>query len=412
MSSTLIAPTASSNPRTNTPNPEGGGGGGLTRREKMNGLERQTKLNQEEQEEEEGFSHGDPPPFRLADVRAAIPKHCWVKDPWKSMSYVVRDLVVVLALMAIAFSLDSWGFWPFYWFAQGTIGHGSFSNSKKLNSVVGHTLHTSILVPYHGWRISHRIHHANHAHVENDESWRPMTETLYKGLPNLSRMFRHTPPFPLFLFPYYLQAVVVNEQAWREPGKKGSHFHPESDLFTPSEKLDVVTSTICWCAMVALLATLCFIFGPTPVLKLYGVPYLVFIMWLGLVTYLNHHGDGEERLPRYRGKGWNHLRGALSTLDRDYGMFNNIHHHIETHVIHHLFPQIPHYHLVEATKAAKPIMGKYYKEPKKSAGPFPFHVIGIFLEALRINHFVSDSGDIVYYETDPHLTIGGASKCM
>lgn len=416
MSSTLIAPMASSNPRNNTPKPEGGGGGGgcLTRREKMNGLERQTKLDQqEEEEEEEGFSHGDPPPFRLADVRASIPKHCWVKDPWKSMSYVVRDLVVVFALMGIAFSLDSWGFWPFYWFAQGTMfwalfvlghdcGHGSFSNSNTLNSVVGHILHSSILVPYHGWRISHRTHHANHGHVEKDESWHPWPETLYRSVPNSTRMLRYTAPFPLFAYPFYL--------AWREPGKKGSHFHPESDLFTSTEKLDVVTSTICWCAMVALLATLCFIFGPTPVLKLYGVPYLVFVMWIDLVTYLHHHGHGEERLPWYRGKEWNFLRGGLTTLDRDYGVFNKIHHDIGTHVVHHLFPQIPHYHLVEATQAVKPILGKYYKEPKRSQGPFPFHLIESFLNSLRINHFVSDSGDVIYYQTDPHLAIDGVSK--
>ena len=31
----------------------------------------------------------------------------------------------------------------------------------------------SIMVPYHGWRISHRTHHANHGHIENDESWTP-----------------------------------------------------------------------------------------------------------------------------------------------------------------------------------------------------------------------------------------------
>lgn len=45
---------------------------------------------------------------------------------------------------------------------------------------------------------------------------------------------------------------------------------------------------------------------------------------------------------------WSYLRGGLTTLDRDYGLINNIHHDIGTHVIHHLFPQIPHYNLVEA----------------------------------------------------------------
>ncbi|KAM2927599.1 hypothetical protein COP2_034931 [Malus domestica] len=33
--------------------------------------------------EEVGFDPGAPLPFKLADVKAAIPKHCWVKDPWR-----------------------------------------------------------------------------------------------------------------------------------------------------------------------------------------------------------------------------------------------------------------------------------------------------------------------------------------
>ena len=32
------------------------------------------------------------------------------------------------------------------------------------------------MVPYHGWRVSHRKHHGNHGHVENDESWYPTTK--------------------------------------------------------------------------------------------------------------------------------------------------------------------------------------------------------------------------------------------
>jgi len=44
---------------------------------------------------------------------------------------------------------------------------------------VGNITHSSILVPYHGWRISHRTHHQNHGHVENDESWHPVAKHLY-----------------------------------------------------------------------------------------------------------------------------------------------------------------------------------------------------------------------------------------
>jgi omega-3 fatty acid desaturase (delta-15 desaturase) len=43
-------------------------------------------------------------------------------------------------------------------------------------------VHSSILVPYHGWRVSHRTHHGNHGHVENDESWHPVSKGIYDGM--------------------------------------------------------------------------------------------------------------------------------------------------------------------------------------------------------------------------------------
>uniref|UniRef100_A0A0A9GBV4 Omega-3 fatty acid desaturase n=1 Tax=Arundo donax TaxID=35708 RepID=A0A0A9GBV4_ARUDO len=58
-------------------------------------------------------------------------------------------------------------------------GHGSFSDSGLLNSVVGHLLHSFILVPYNGWRISHRTHHQNHGHIERDESWHPVSSGFH-----------------------------------------------------------------------------------------------------------------------------------------------------------------------------------------------------------------------------------------
>nr|GMC98344.1 omega-3 fatty acid desaturase, chloroplastic-like [Ipomoea batatas] len=321
-----------------------------------------------DEEEVEGFDPGAPPPFKLSDIKAAIPKHCWVKDPWKSMSYVVRDVVAVFGLALCCF---------FNWMFGLFIG---------------------LLKEHWPWkllkRISHRTHHQNHGHVENDESWHPITEKLFNTLDDVTKKLRFTLPFPLLAYPIYLWG--------RTPGKKGSHYHPNSDLFTPYEKKDVITSTLCWTAMVAVLVGLSFVMGPLQLLKLYGVPYMGFVMWLDLVTYLHHHGH-EEKLPWYRGQEWSYLRGGLTTLDRDYGWINNIHHDIGTHVIHHLFPQIPHYHLTEATEAAKPVLGKYYREPKKSS-PLPFHLLGDLIRSMKSDHYVSDTGDVVYYQSDPKLS--------
>lgn len=70
------------------------------------------------------------PPFKIADIRAAIPKHCWVKNPWRSLSYVLRDFSLAFGLMAMSVYIDSWSFWPFYWTAQGSVFMGLF--------VIGH----------------------------------------------------------------------------------------------------------------------------------------------------------------------------------------------------------------------------------------------------------------------------------
>ncbi|KAM0884633.1 hypothetical protein ACQ4PT_030877 [Festuca glaucescens] len=87
----------------------------------------------------EDFDTAKPPPFRIGDVRAAVPAHCWRKSPLRSLSYVARDLAAVAALALLAWGLDSWVVWPLYWAAQGTLfwalfvlghdcGHGSFSD--------------------------------------------------------------------------------------------------------------------------------------------------------------------------------------------------------------------------------------------------------------------------------------------
>ena len=54
------------------------------------------------------------------------------------------------------------------------------------------------------------------------------------------------------------------------------------------------------------------------------------------------------------------------------------------------------------TEAAKPVLGKYYREPNKS-GPLPLHLLGILAKSMKEDHYVSDEGDVVYYKADPNL---------
>ena len=76
--------------------------------------------------------------------------------------------------------------------------------------------------------------------------------------------------------------------------------------------------------------------------QVYIVPYLIVNMWLVMITLLQHT---HPALPHYSDKEWEWLRGALSTVDRSYGPLDVVFHHIaDTHVCHHLFSTMPHYH--------------------------------------------------------------------
>lgn len=238
--------------------------------------------------------------------------------------------------------------------------------------------HIPILVPYHGWRISHRTHHANTGNIDTDESWYPISKDTYDEMGPVARAIR----FSLFLFayPFYL--------FFRSPGRSGSHFLPSSPLFRPNEKWDVITSTTCLVLFVGFLAWIGFAVGPIFLLKFYIMPYLVFVVWLDLVTFLHHT---EADIPWYRNDSWNFLKGAISTIDRDYGLFNNIHHNIGTHVAHHIFLNMPHYYLKDATEAIKPIMGGYFRESQEP-------ILKSLWRSARECIYVPNEGQKIYYQ--------------
>ncbi|MGL5133498.1 MAG: DUF3474 domain-containing protein [Planktothrix sp.] len=330
-------------------------------------------------------------PFTLQDIKAAIPAQCFEPSVWKSLSYFFIDISIIAGLYFIAYKLDSWLFFPIFWVMQGTMfwalfvvghdcGHGSFSKIKWLNNLIGHLSHIPILVPYHGWRISHRTHHANTGNIDTDESWHPVTESTFNKMVWYEK-----------LLPFYIPLVAYPVYLFRSssPLRKGSHFLPSSPMFKESEKWDIITSTSLMIVMVSFLGLITYQFGWVFFLKYYFMPYFVFVMWLDLVTYLHHT---EADIPWYRGEDWYFLKGALSTIDRDYGFINPIHHNIGTHVAHHIFLNMPHYHLKTATEAIKPLLGEYYRSSNEP-------IWKSFIQSYRSCHFVPDNGSKVYYQS-------------
>jgi omega-6 fatty acid desaturase / acyl-lipid omega-6 desaturase (Delta-12 desaturase) len=144
----------------------------------------------------------------------------------------------------------------------------------------------------------------------------------------------------------------------RDYGKHTDHYNPKSPLFSTRDYWSIIISDIAIATVLGALGIWVYMTSFSYVFFVYGVPLGIVNFWLLLYTLL-HHTDPE--IPHYSPEAWDWLLGALTTVDRDYGFWDFVHHDIgSTHVLHHLFSKIPHYHAREASEAIKPVLGEYY----------------------------------------------------
>jgi len=281
--------------------------------------------------------------------------------------------------------------WMVYWAVQGCVltglwvighecGHGGFSDSEIVNDVVGLILHSYLLVPYFSWKVSHRRHHSNTNNLGRDEVHVPAVESRSSPLyginthdhshPNpisaivesLSRTF-HISIMLILGWPLYLLLNATSH----DYGKQiipPNHFFPTSPIFsTDRQRREVAISDLSLLvAIFGFYKTAVYLGGFWSLVYVYGIPLLITNLFLVLITFLQHT---DLAVPHYTASEWDWLRGALATIDRNYGFFNilnHVFHHInDTHVVHHLFSDMPFYHAQEATEAVKPLLGKYYR---------------------------------------------------
>jgi omega-6 fatty acid desaturase (delta-12 desaturase) len=176
-------------------------------------------------------------------------------------------------------------------------------------------------------------------------------------------------------------------------------------MFPPKVYGKIALSTATVLLMLGTLVYLMTQFGVLPVVLWYFCPYFVVNAWLVLYTWM-HHTD--PSVPHYGDGEWSWVRGALGTIDRDYGIFDFFHHTIgSTHVVHHLFHELPWYHADEATVAVKAFL-----EPK---GLYNFDPTPWYRVPWRIAtrcHYVEESAGIQFYKSleDVSLTHNATTK--
>eukprot|EP00249_Psilotum_nudum_P028980 c3904_g1_i1 orf=198-1316(-) len=316
------------------------------------------------------------PPFTLGQLKKVVPSRCFNRSLVRSSLYLAVDIFISsLLLHATRFisfvpGQSGWVLWAIYWILQGCVltgvwviahecGHHAFSDYAWVDDLVGLLLHSCLLVPYFSWKYSHRRHHSNTGNIERDEVFVPKTRA---EVPSLTKLLNN-PPGRILQIAITLTLGWPSYLLFNVSGRKyeqfASHYYPNAPIFNVRERLQVLVSDVALLGVAYCLYQVGIAFGFSWLLKVYGIPLLIVNGFLVLITFLQHT---HPALPHYTGSEWEWLRGALTTVDRDYGILNHVFHHIaDTHVAHHIFSTMPHYHAEEATRALKPVLGEYYQ---------------------------------------------------
>ena len=375
-----------------------------------------------------------PHPYTMQEIHEAIPKHCTQPSTLRSLGVIGRDLLLIFIIGCMATRISSltspivrFLAWSLYGFCQGLFftglwelahecGHRALSKDKWVNDLIGLVVHSSLLVPFHSWRFTHQTHHKSTNHMDRDIAFVPQvkdpaqadkrTGTFEKAIDlvadcpaaALATLFVHQ----LVAFPLYL---TINNFALPQiraaPLYKRSHFYTGGDgpNFKPRHTRAIIISDLAISVSFFVLWLATREFGSWTIFRFYGLPYLwvnhwickssplscteptyaceerllltARLCWLVTITFLQHN---DVSVPYYSAKSWSFIRGAASTIDRDFGFIGRyiFHGAIEYHVLHHQVSGVPCYHGAEATAAIRPVMGSYYHSDTDTPYPLAF----------------------------------------
>ncbi|KAI7744818.1 hypothetical protein M8C21_020958 [Ambrosia artemisiifolia] len=277
------------------------------------------------------------PPFTLADLKKAIPPHCFQRSMIRSFSYLAADLTAAFVFYYLATTYIPYLphplpylAWPVYWFLEGCVfmglwliahecGHHAFSDHVWLEDTIGFILHSFLMTPYFSWKISHRRHHANTGSLEHDEVYVPKTRSKL----NVSAFYLDNPIGRILTLlvkltlGWYIYLSI--NAAGRPYDKFASHYDPRSPIFSDNERILILMSDIGLLSFSYFLYKVAMVQGFAWVFCVYGGALMVMNAFLVTITYLHHT---HPSLPHYDDSEWNWMKGAFATVDRDYGVLN------------------------------------------------------------------------------------------
>lgn len=235
-------------------------------------------------------------------------------------------------------------------------GHRAFSSRRWVNDLVGHLCMALFLTGFHNWRIAHNRHHQRTQVRGEDPDWpeRMVTHAEYQKLPAFERLcvrlgFGSVAGILVGFWVGVVRRLALPAGYPQLPLRRRDHW-------------DAALSTLVMLAGTGgLVGFLGWVAGPWGVIRYYGAPVLIAAALGSLITLL-HHSHAETLV--FEAEDWCPFRGqVLATFQvRFPRLFEWLWLDINLHLPHHLAPQIPWYHLRQASEALLRAYPAYHQE--------------------------------------------------
>jgi len=356
----------------------------------------------------------------LAGLRKAIPAELFQRSYAKSLGFLAFDLLAVyVTALTAQTALQGWGVpgvvvWPIYTFYQGLnftalwvlaheCGHGGFSDCTALNDLTGFLLHSALGTPYFAWAETHAKHHRHTNDMDEGETWVPY---IVSGPKSKLDTFLSTPlgaAIRIFItlnLGWYF--YLINNTTGSPALAGASHFTTNSKLFKKAFSSKITASNAGLAVLVTGLALAVREWGAGTIACYYFLPHFVNMCYLVGITFMQHTDTDVAHFSRPE---YTWLRGAVQTIDRTMGPFVDwrLHDIHSSHVVHHIFSDMPHYNATKATPYLAAALGKYYKRAERKV--WGSHFLGYWVElcsVMKVAQAVRKSPQDGFFWFDPH----------
>jgi omega-6 fatty acid desaturase (delta-12 desaturase) len=300
----------------------------------------------------------------LNEVREIIPESCYRRSAGRASVALAQAVVLyVLPLVGLALT-DRWYLVLPLWLLAGLAvsglfvlghdaSHGALLDSRKMNRVVAQACMAPSAHVEAAWDLGHnRIHHGYTTRQGFDFVWHPTTPDEYRAMGRLRRL-QHRLEWSFLGSGAYFLRTVWWQKMWRfnAPGQRRSAIIRDK-ITLGSVMLVVTAATVVVGALTG--GWVDAIWLP---IKLFVVPFLLFIHIIGWTVYV-HHVDPDIKW--WTRKEWSQFHGQMdsTTILRVNPIVNKLwFHNIFVHVPHHVDVRIPFHQLpaaAEAIRAAYP----------------------------------------------------------